>query len=693
MIRRSSPFAGLALILFALVGGLIAAPDLIAAPLTPTQLLDIAQVRSVALSPDGRLAACTVSRNRTLADEPGGAWVGLEVVDLEDGTVRPFVSGKTAVGRVQFSPDGRFLSFTSSRGEDAKTQVWVLPVDGGEAQVATASPTGVTAYAWSPDAATLYYVDTEAPSDHEKTLKKKGWLLEGFEEGLKDRVLRRSPFSWGAPPAEAETLVAGLAIWSVQISPDGRWAVFGASARNLVDEQYVMQDFFRLDLETGEHALIVDAPGKVGGFAISPDSERIAWTGAASRSDHATSSLYLCGIDGSNNTNITLPDFPGHIRDVVWRDEKTLLYRSDEGVYPKLSIQQLGKSERRILVDSAETGAVVASFAARPGVKNIVFAADGPAMPREMFVWPARGGPKRVTFHNAFLADVDLGEQRVVRWNARDGLEIEGILTLPVGHKEGQRFPLVVQVHGGPESNEVNGWYSRYSEPGQVFAGMGIGTLLVNYRGSTGRGIEFAALAYGDPAGAEFDDIVDGVDHLIAEGLADPERVGVTGGSYGGYATNWLSTVYSDRFAAGVAFVGPSEMISKRFLTNIPYEDEWVHMGRPVRESWDLMTERSPVFHADKSRTPLLILHGDRDHRVHFSQAQVMFRALKMAGHPAVRLIYYPGEGHGNAKRFGRADYLHRTLAWFDWYLLQGKPWDGPLPPLDITERLDLPLD
>ena len=152
------------------------------------------------------------------------------------------------------------------------------------------------------------------------------------------------------------------------------------------------------------------------------------------------------------------------------------------------------------------------------------------------------------------------------------------------------------------------------------------------------------------------------------------------GGSYGGYATNWLCTVYSERFAAGVSFVGVSDLTSKRFLTNIPMEDEYVHMGAPVRDSWDLMRERSPVFHAEQCRTPLLIMHGDSDPRVHPSQSQELHRALKMAGHPSVRLVLYPGEGHGNAKRFGREDSLYRTMAWFDHYLLDGAPWDGPMP-------------
>ncbi len=666
----------------------------LAAGLTPAQLLDLEQVRGTVLSPDGKLAAYTVSRNRALGDKPGGAWTRLFVMDLKTETSRPFVTGKVSVGGVQFSPDSRFLSFTTARGPEAKTQIWVLPVDGGEAQAVTRSPTGVGSYVWSPDGLAIYYVDTDAQTAAVKELKEKGYNLNFFEENLRHRTVRRVPFVWGEAPGEGEPLVADLAVWSLQISPDGNWLVFGASERNLIDDKYVFQDLYRLNLSDNSYAMIVDTPGKLGNYTISPDSKHLAWTGAASQQDHAVSSLYVCGLDGTGNRNVTPADFPGHIRSVVWRDNRTVLYVSDEGMYPRLSLQTVGKgaAKRRVVYDSETTGVITGLPASRPGVKNMVLVGHNATTPRELYLWRGKGAPKRLTHHNELLSGVELGEQRVVRWSARDGLEIEGLLLLPVGYTGG-RFPLIVHVHGGPESNHTDGWVSRYSVPGQVQCARGYGVLLPNYRGSTGRGVAFAGLAYGDPAGPEFDDIVDGVDYLIAEGLADGDRVGVMGGSYGGYATNWLTTYYSDRFAAGVTFVGISDLVSKRFLTNIPYEDEFVHMAKPVRESWDLMTERSPVKYADQCRTPLLILHGDRDHRVHFSQSQEMFRALKMAGHPAVRLVYYPGEGHGNSKRFGREDFLARNLAWFDYYLLDGHAWDGPMPAADISEEMGLLAD
>ncbi|PID79641.1 hypothetical protein CSB20_09565, partial [bacterium DOLZORAL124_64_63] len=445
-------------------------------------------------------------------------------------------------------------------------------------------------------------------------------------------------------------------------------------------------------LKSGRHKLLTDVPGKLGDVRVSPDGRRVAWTGAAGRSDHAVSTLWVTDLKDGATRNLTAADYPGHVRHVAWLDRKTVLVQADEGVHTVLAGVRVDQAagNRQVLLDGALEGLVFGLPALRPGQRNMVFIGQTPTQPAELYGWRGKDALRRLTHHNAFLADVDLGRQEVVTWEARDGRMIEGILLYPVGYAGGA-FPLIVDVHGGPEAHHRNGWLSRYVSPGQVFCGEGFGVLFPNYRGSTGRGLEFAASAFADPAGAEFDDIIDGIDHLIAAGKVDADRVGVMGGSYGGYATNWLTTRYSDRFAAGVSFVGVSNLISKRFLTNIPYEDQYVHMGEPVRGMWDLMLERSPVYHADQCRTPLLILHGDSDPRVHPSQSQEMYRALKMAGHPAVRLVWYPGEGHGNRRRFGRADFVHRNLAWFRYYLLEGHPWDGPMPPLDISEELGLP--
>jgi dipeptidyl aminopeptidase/acylaminoacyl peptidase len=268
-----------------------------------------------------------------------------------------------------------------------------------------------------------------------------------------------------------------------------------------------------------------------------------------------------------------------------------------------------------------------------------------------------------------------------VRFKARDGLELEGILVRPLDERPGQRYPLILAVHGGPEARDTNGWRTGYSNPGQLAAAQGFAVFYPNYRGSTGRGVAFSKLSQGDPAGKEFDDLVDAVDHLVGMGLVDRAKVGITGASYGGYASAWGATYYSERFAAAVMFVGISDNISRIGTTDIPSEEYLIHARKRPWENWQFFLDRSPIAHAGKSRTATLILHGTADPRVHPTQSMVLYRYLKLHAKTPVRLVWYPGEGHGNRRAASRLDYNLRLMQWMTHYL---KGPGGAPPPIDL---------
>jgi dipeptidyl aminopeptidase/acylaminoacyl peptidase len=255
------------------------------------------------------------------------------------------------------------------------------------------------------------------------------------------------------------------------------------------------------------------------------------------------------------------------------------------------------------------------------------------------------------------------------------------VLVRPLEEKKDQHYPLILCVHGGPESHDDGGWQTGYSKPGQIAAAQGIATFYPNYRGSTGRGVAFSELSQGDPAGKEFDDLIDAVDHLISTGLVDKDKVGVTGGSYGGYATAWCSTKFSERFAAGVMFVGISDHVSKVGTTDIADEEYFVHMMKRPWEEWSKLLERSPITYAGQCKTPLLILGGKDDPRVNPGQSRELYRQLKLHGQAPVRLVIYPGEGHGNRKACSRLDYNLRMMEWMVHYL---KGPGGAMPPFEI---------
>lgn len=291
---------------------------------------------------------------------------------------------------------------------------------------------------------------------------------------------------------------------------------------------------------------------------------------------------------------------------------------------------------------------------------------------------PGVAGLKRLTDSNPWLVDVDLAEQAVFQHRAQDGLDLGGVLIRSLGGSD-EPAPLLLMVHGGPEGHRRNGWLTRYSSPAQLAAARGYAVFFPNYRGSTGRGVAFSKLGQADAAGAEFDDLVDAVDALVEAGVADPDRVGITGGSYGGYATAWCSTRYSERFRAGVMFVGISNDISKGLTTEIPVEDRLVHTLADPWTKLQFRLERSPISYVEQSRTPLLIAGGTADSRVHPSQSLQLYRALKLLGKVPVRYVRYPGEKHGNSRAASRDDYSRRLMRWMDHFVVEGRtdlpPW------------------
>ena len=228
-----------------------------------------------------------------------------------------------------------------------------------------------------------------------------------------------------------------------------------------------------------------------------------------------------------------------------------------------------------------------------------------PTHPPEVFSIATAGAASPATDARQSLArpKCDSRGRRPSSGTARDGLQLQGVLIYPLNYVAGRRYPLIMSVHGGPESHEPNGWLTSYSRPGQVAAARGFAVFYPNYRGSTGRGVDFSKLGQADAAGKEFDDLIDGIDHLVASGLVDTERVGITGGSYGGYASAWGATYYSERFAASVMFVGISDNVSKLGTTDIPEEMYLVHHRKRLWEDWDYFLERSPIRHVQKNRT------------------------------------------------------------------------------------------
>lgn len=654
----------------------------------PQDVLSIKSSGEVQISPNGKWIAYTVNVPRKACEKPGSSYRELYLISTQTLKIKPFITGKVNIRSILWSPDSSILAFTTKRGKNSKTQVWQIPVKGGEATQITDSKTGIISFKWHPKGDKIAYISTSPKSKREKELEKKGYKFVFYEENLKHRNL----YLQDLKNKEVKQLTKGKTVWSFIFSPEGKTIAAAVSEKNLVDFRYMFQKVYLLDIESKKLNQLTDNPGKLGNYSFSPDGSKITYTAAIERKDHAVSQVYVLDIKTKEKKNLTIPGFRGHVSWAKWKDKKTILYFSGEGVYSTLSLVPATGGKRKIILNSKETGIVFRRVSFTKDFKNFVFSGSSPSIPGDLFLWKPGKRVQRLTTLNPWIIKRRLGKQEVFHYKARDGVEIEGLLIYPVNYKKGGKYPLIITVHGGPESHYYNSWITRYSTPGQVLASKGYLVFYPNYRASTGYGIKFALEGYKDPAGKEFDDIADGIDFLIEKGIADPEKIGLGGGSYGGYASAWFATYYTKYVRAVCMFVGISNVISKRGTTDIPYEELYVHSGDPLEKMWDLNLKRSPVYWAHKSKTAVLIFGGTNDTRVHPSQSLELYRRLKMNNHPAVRLVQYPGEGHGNRRQPGRIDVLYRVLQWYEWYVKNKKPLNGPMPPLDISNKYELKL-
>ncbi|MEM6337436.1 MAG: S9 family peptidase, partial [Bacteroidota bacterium] len=598
---------------------LLAAPLAFAqTPLTPEDVARIQTVREAVISPDGSTIAYTLAVPRQLPDDPdGSAYTELHLVDVATGTQRPYIVGQVSVRALTWAPDGSMVTFLSRRAGDTSTSLYGISASGGEARRLLGYPTGIRQYAWNADGTRVAFVANEP-----RPAKQRFAPVVYEEELAVGRVHIATPASGVEPRVLDE--IPGSAL-NVQWSAGSDMLAVTTSPTSAVDDIYMNKIVHIVNPDDGVSLGTIPTEGKLGEVSISPNGDFIALITSADRYDPKEGRLAIYELE-ERSLAPAAPDLLGHVSDIDWLDGITVRFVADIGVETQVQETRPNLTNRATLYEGEGPVFTALDVAANTDVTALI--GQSPQHPPEVYVMEGDEEPRRLTFHNSWLAERVLGAQEVVRYTARDGLEIEGLLIRPVGEEEGEQYPLVLVVHGGPEAHYRNGWLTGYSSPGQMAAGMGMAAFYPNYRGSTGRGLAFSRSSQGDPAGAEFDDLVDGVDFLIDSRLVDSTRVAVTGGSYGGYATAWLTTRYSERFAAGVMFVGISNKVSKVGTTDIPNEEFFVHARKRPWEDWEFFILRSPIYHAGNGRTPLLIAHGEDDPRVNVGQSRELYRHL-----------------------------------------------------------------
>ncbi len=645
--------------------------------------LDIARltaVTSAKISPDARWIAYSkrVQRN-PVEDENGPAWVELHVVNRETGSSRPYVSGQVNVGSLAWSPDGRAISFLAKRGEEKLNSVYVIPIDGGEARRLIAHDTSISAYAWKPDGKHIAFLATEKEDDEKKKLEEKGFNARAYEENLKNvRIwIASADFESEVKPRILE--VEG-SVSDITWSPDGSRIAAAVAPTPLVDDYYMYRRIRVVNAESGLVVHKVDNPGKLAEIAWSPDGTQIAFLAGEDIHDPSEGRLMVADV-ASGKFNEIAKDYLPNVIDIDWHADESIMFLAHDGCESAIGTVKPDGSDRKLHLSKSDP--IIESFSLAE--ERLALIGHTVSHPGEVFTTDLSSAPKRLTNGNPWLAKKKFGKQEVVEYPSRDGKTIQGILVRPVDPEPGKKYPLILMVHGGPEAHVSNGWVTRYSVPGQLAATEGYAAFYPNYRGSTGRGVAFAKDHQEDYGGKEFNDLLDGIDHLVKIGLVDRKKVGVTGGSYGGFASAWCATRLTDHFAAAVMFVGISNQISKSGTTDIPDEMFLVHARKRIWEDWEFFLKRSPIYYVEQARTPILILHGEEDTRVHPSQSMELYRNLKIIGKTPVRYVRYPGEGHGNRKAAARYDYTLRLMRWMNHFV---KNDGSEVPPFEIDHGL-----
>ena len=499
---------------FPIAAALLALGSLVlAGGLTPELMLDLKQVRQVAVAPDGERVAYTLRVQRDETDEPGGPYSELWLVG-EDGEARHFAGHHESISDVAWSPDGGRISFLSDRvgeDEDKRNGIFVIGSGGGEAAPLFDHAASIRHHAWSPDGKSIAFVARDAETEEERDAKKAGrdWKVFDFEEKY-SRLWIRDLDAGESRPWFDQDLDVSTVVWS----PDGKSVIFQAADSPRTDDHYMFSRIYRVGLD-GAPRVLVETKGKLGTMAVSPDGEWLAWLGAVSLNDPLPQSLFVVSLEGGEARNLT-DGFEGSATDLVWLGDGELLLVAAEKAKHVLYRVEVARGTRNPV---GWSDLIVADVDKAPGQPRLAFAAHSPSHPAELFVAePGTRGARKISDHNPDLRKVKLAKQGVVTWKAADGLEISGVLTYPLDYVRGRRYPLVLQVHGGPEGVSLDGWTSSALYPVQPLAARGYAVLEPNYRGSQGRGVAFSKADHDDLGGKEFDDVLAGIDLLVERG-------------------------------------------------------------------------------------------------------------------------------------------------------------------------------
>jgi dipeptidyl aminopeptidase/acylaminoacyl peptidase len=648
-------------------------PLLLFAAMPPVSIDDLMAVRNVTdvrLSPDGTRVVYAVT---TPEPDEGRHTPHLYLVPTAAGgkSVR-LTAGKKGDDKPRWSPDGKTIAFLSDR--DGRPQVWLISPDGGEASKLTSLEATPVDLEWSPDGKTLAVIASD-PDPMEKRRKEKDDAVV-IDKEVWPNQLHVVEVATG----KAQQWTKGReTVQSLSWSPDSAEIVIAVRKSPKYDDLFDV-DIRVIDAKTGKARDLVTRPGMDATPRWSPDGKSIAFVSQGGRYGWIENlGLWLVEAKGGTPRPM-MTDFDENVggRDgtgLEWTpDGKGLCFIADRKLERLIYRVPVGGGEPALVVSAS--GVMDRISLSRDG-KGLAYVLDTPARPSDLFSLRLDdpGKPARLTDLNTHLAKRAFGEARRFAWKGKDGLDLDGLLLLPVGYQKGKRYPLLTYAHGGPAGKHSFAFEpqltTRAATQGgpyalHVLAGKGFAVFCPNPRGSGGYGEKFRKANVRDWGGNDLDDLLSGIDALVAKGIADDDRLGIMGWSYGGVMTGNAITKTS-RFKAASAGAGVYNHTSFYGTTDIPRFMEAYFGGTPWSDP-EVYARLSSLPRADRVTTPTLIQHGQSDKRVPLSQSEELYRALKRHG-VTTEMVVYPRQAHGIAEPKLQADMMRRNVEWFERHL------------------------